>query len=67
MPIKDGIRFRHEQLADPLLARIPVIVHSSHPAAADMARRLQAAAPVEKSFDLNAPFPLVAAHCYRDD
>jgi CheY-like chemotaxis protein len=28
MPVMDGVQFRHWQLSDPNLARVPVIVHS---------------------------------------
>ena len=65
MPVKDGISFRREQLADPGLAAIPVIFHSNHPGAAEIATQLQAVAHVSKTVNFDALLPLVAAHCYR--
>jgi two-component system chemotaxis sensor kinase CheA len=65
MPVKDGFTFRREQLADPRLARIPVIICSSRHDAADIARHLQAAAHFAKSESFDALIPLIAAHCYQ--
>ena len=65
MPRADGISFRHEQLADPAIAPIPVILHSSHPDVARIAAQLQAVAYVPKTVDFDALLPLVAAHCYH--
>ncbi len=63
MPVKDGISFRRVQLADPILARFPVIILSSRHDAAQIAGSLQAAAYFAKSRDLDALLPLVAHHC----
>jgi CheY-like chemotaxis protein len=65
MPLKDGIAFRREQLADPILAAIPVILHSNRSDGANIAAQLQAVAHVSKSANFDALLPLVAAHCYR--
>jgi CheY-like chemotaxis protein len=67
MPLKDGIAFRREQLADPALAAIPVILHSNRLDAANIAAQLRAVAHVSKSANFDALLPLVAAHCYRRD
>jgi CheY-like chemotaxis protein len=37
MPRRDGVSFRREQLADPALAPIPVILHSNRPDLAELA------------------------------
>ena len=65
MPRGDGVSFRREQLADPALAPIPVILHSSRPDLAQIAAQLQAVAHVQKTADFSALLPLVAAHCYQ--
>ena len=67
MPLKDGIAFRREQLADPALAAIPVILHSNRSDAANIAAQLRAVAHVSKSANFDALLPLVTAHCYRRD
>ncbi|HVO26859.1 MAG TPA: response regulator [Candidatus Margulisiibacteriota bacterium] len=66
MPVKDGISFRREQLADPILARFPVIILSSRHDVEQIAGSLQAAAYFTKSRDLDALLPLVADHCLRE-
>ena len=59
MPGIDGQKFRAEQLADPALARIPVIVYS-----VDREARLpDAVAHVEKGFDVDALLDLIPAVC----
>ena len=63
MPVKDGFSFRREQLADPDLAAIPVIILSSRHDAPQIAASLQAAACFAKSQDIEALLPLVAHHC----
>jgi CheY-like chemotaxis protein len=65
MPRRDGVSFRREQLADPALAPIPVILHSSSPDLAQIADQLQAVAHVQKPVNFDVLLPLVAAHCYR--
>jgi len=61
----DGIAFRREQLADPRLASIPVILHSNRSDAATVAEQLRAVAHVPKVVEFDDLLPLVAAHCYR--
>lgn len=65
MPLQDGISFRREQLADPRLAPIPVILHTNRLDAATIAEQLQAVAHVSKTANFETLLPLVAAHCYR--
>ena len=65
MPVKDGFSFRREQLADPDLAAIPVIIHSSRHDAPQIAASLQAAGYFAKSQDIEALLRLVARHCDR--
>jgi CheY-like chemotaxis protein len=60
----DGINFRREQLADPVLAPIPVILHSNHPAAARLAVQLQAVTHITKPVDFDRLLQLVGAYCY---
>ena len=63
MPVKDGFSFRREQLADPLLARIPVIIHSSRPDAEQIAARLKAIAHFPKPLNFDSLLSVIAAHC----
>ena len=59
MPGIDGQEFRAEQLADPALARIPVIVYSvDHEATLP-----DAVAHVEKGFDVDVLLDLIPAVC----
>jgi len=59
MPGIDGRGFRAEQLADPALARIPVIVYSvDHEATLP-----DAVAHVEKGFDVDVLLDLIPAVC----
>lgn len=50
MPMMDGKAFRREQLADPQLASIPVIVLSAEQDCASVAAELGAAASLSKPF-----------------
>jgi CheY-like chemotaxis protein len=65
MPVKDGFSFRREQLADPTLANIPVIICSNRHDLPQVATQLRAAAHFAKSADFDGLLPLVAEHCYR--
>jgi CheY-like chemotaxis protein len=65
MPVRDGVSFRREQLADPALAPVPVILHSSRPDAEQIAAQLQAVGHVPKTANFDALLPLVATHCYQ--
>lgn len=53
MPVMNGEAFRAEQLRDPRLAGIPVVVVSAHPAAEEHAARMGAVACVRKPFDVD--------------
>ena len=52
MPVMNGEEFRAEQLRDPTLASIPVVVVSAHPGAEERARRIGAAGCVKKPFEI---------------
>ena len=53
MPVMSGEEFRAEQLRDPALASIPVVVVSAHPSAEEQAARIGAAAVLKKPFDVD--------------
>ena len=53
MPVMSGEEFRAEQLRDPALASIPVVIVSAHASAEDRARRLGAAGCVRKPFEVD--------------
>src|SRR5213594_1928434 len=63
MPTMNGWAFRAEQLRDPALARIPVVVLSADAAVADKAAQLGAAGHLGKPIDLDKLLHLVKAHC----
>ena len=52
MPVMSGEEFRAEQLRDPTLASIPVVVVSAHASAEERARRLGAVGCVRKPFEV---------------
>ncbi len=52
MPVMDGEQFRAQQLRDPTLASIPVVVVSAHASAEERAARLGAAGCVKKPFEI---------------
>jgi len=54
MPVMDGTEFRAEQLRDPSLASIPVVVVSADPAARSKAKIMGAAGCIEKPLDIDA-------------
>jgi CheY-like chemotaxis protein len=54
MPVMNGTEFRQEQLRDPALASIPVVVVSADPSASDKAKVMGAAACLEKPLDIDA-------------
>jgi CheY-like chemotaxis protein len=54
MPVMDGEQFRAEQLRDPDLASIPVVVVSAHAQAEERAARLGAVSCIRKPFDIDA-------------
>ena len=66
MPRKDGFEFRAEQLEDPRLAPIPVIVYSGHNDPKQNQATLAAAAYLEKPVSLSRLLDVVAHHCTKD-
>jgi CheY-like chemotaxis protein len=71
MPIMNGAEFRAEQLRDPALASIPVVVVSADPAARRKAEVMGAVGCLEKPMDIDAllaqvrrslPAPVAAVH-----
>jgi CheY-like chemotaxis protein len=63
MPGMDGFQFRREQLGDPKLSAIPVVIYSGHHDAKANAALLEPTAYVRKPFDFNSFLDLVSAHC----
>ena len=63
MPVMNGWAFRDEQLRDPKLASIPVIVVSADTMVARRAADLGAAGYVGKPIDFDRLLALVATHC----
>lgn len=63
MPGKDAFAFRSEQLADPVLARTPVIVCSGAFDGRAAADRLGAAAFIAKPAEPQALLQLIKLHC----
>lgn len=56
MPIMNGWQFRQEQLQDPVLASIPVILLSGEPRLSQTAASLDAAADFAKPIDVDRLF-----------
>lgn len=63
MPGMNGWEFRSEQLRDPELARIPVVVMTGAGDDAAKVAELQAAAYVKKPVELEELLRVVADHC----
>jgi CheY-like chemotaxis protein len=63
MPVMNGWRFRDEQLRDPTLAAIPVIVVSADAGTLDKAAALGAVEGMVKPIRFERLLELVAAHC----
>jgi CheY-like chemotaxis protein len=63
MPVMNGWKFRDEQLRDPQIADIPVIVVSADTAAPRKAADLGAVDALVKPIDFDRLLDLVAAHC----
>ena len=59
---KDGLEFRHEQLQDPHLAAIPVIVCSGHEEVKRKAAELGITIFCQKPLEIEELLQLVAAH-----
>jgi CheY-like chemotaxis protein len=63
MPVMDGIEFRRQQLGDPHIADVPVVVIS---AAAGLERRVESlglAGWLEKPIHIDALFAIVGRYC----
>jgi len=65
MPGKNGFQFRAEQLQDPKLARIPVVVYSGAGNVDEKAASLGIAAFLHKPIEIDELLELVARHCVR--
>jgi CheY-like chemotaxis protein len=63
MPVMDGKTFRAQQLLDPELARIPVIVLSAYQGVAQWASDLSLPDYLAKPFKLDELLRLVQKHC----
>jgi CheY-like chemotaxis protein len=64
MPVMDGFAFRAAQLADPAIARIPVVVVSAEgPRVPKAAKELRAVATIEKPVDGDELLDLVNEFC----
>jgi CheY-like chemotaxis protein len=63
MPGMDGFQFRKEQLRDPKLSAIPVVIYSGHHDAKANSALLEPTAYVQKPIDFDRFLSLVKAHC----
>jgi CheY-like chemotaxis protein len=63
MPTMDGPSFRSEQLKDPVLSPIPVVVISAFRDSAEKAKELEAAGHLTKPVSLDDLMALVARFC----
>jgi CheY-like chemotaxis protein len=63
MPVMDGWQFRAQQIVDPRLADIPVIVLTARGDADRQARSLGVAAALSKPVDLDKLHDVLAEHC----
>jgi CheY-like chemotaxis protein len=63
MPVMDGWQFRTEQLRDPALAAIPVILISADGTVREKAAALSAAAFLRKPIDVEQLLALVRQYC----
>jgi CheY-like chemotaxis protein len=63
MPGMDGFQFRKEQLQDPKLSAIPVVIYSGHHDAKANVALLEPTAYVQKPIDFDSFLDLVSAHC----
>ena len=63
MPGMDGFQFRREQLQDPKLCAIPVVVYSGHHDAKANAALLEPTAYIKKPIDFDSFLDLVSVHC----
>ena len=60
MPVMDGIEFRREQLADPRLAKVPVVVMSADADPQGKAKQLRVANVVRKPISVDQVLEIAA-------
>lgn len=63
MPVMDGVTFRQQQLADPDLKELPVLVISAGTGLSAHAAALGAVESLRKPIDLDKLLAAVARHC----
>jgi CheY-like chemotaxis protein len=63
MPVMDGLQFRHEQVNDPALRELPVLLISAGNDVAQNARALGLQECMRKPLDLAKLLDVVARHC----
>ena len=63
MPVMDGATFRQEQLADPRLRDVPVIVLSADATAAQQTATMQARGHLKKPVNLDTLLAAITAVC----
>lgn len=63
MPVMDGYEFRAEQMRDPRLARIPVVVLSAESDAARRVAELGAVEVMRKPVDFDRLLAILARYC----
>jgi CheY-like chemotaxis protein len=66
MPIKDGFAFRTEQVQEPTLACIPVVVYSGASNVEDKAASLGVIGYFHKPVEIDQLLDLVQRHCLRE-
>ncbi len=62
MPVLDGEGFRREQLKDPRLAKIPVVIVSANARVREVAEELGVAEHLRKPIDLDALIETIRRH-----
>ncbi|MBM3461560.1 MAG: response regulator [Armatimonadetes bacterium] len=63
MPVMDGLQFRQEQLDDPSVSDIPVVLFSALNEVVERARELNAAGYVKKPFDPDKVVEMLDCRC----
>lgn len=63
MPIMDGVAFREEQLRNPEISQIPVIIISAHADVAQRASDLKVVGQMAKPLSLPGLLEIVRRHC----
>ena len=66
MPVMDGKTFRDEQVRDPLLADIPVIIISAFRDSANMARELHVPNHLPKPLNLDLLLEMIQENCLQN-